>query len=415
MAREKALVLVPLLAMMAGLSYHRVAHAQATSTPTQQTASPARFQNGGNAAQIPATFIGHRVFLPVRVNGSQPSLFELDSTARVSSIDPGRASELNLTTETPAASAGSSAGPFIHDAVLELPGVDVPLATLSVMGSADFGTIVGRPYEGTLGNDFLTRVVVEIDYGQQAVRLYDPSAFHYAGKGTSLPLSFAGVTPEIHAKFSELEGRSGDGEFLVNTALDASVVFSSHFAEAHRLFSSHMTSVQTADPELDNGETISLARLDSFQMGAYDAAGAIAAFSRTDQASGGDPRIAGTVGGGMLRRFVVVFDLAHQQLIFEPGSFFRSYDEEDKSGMTLAAKGPGLKRFEVVQVQPDSPAAKAGIQKGDVIAGINDEPAADMTLDSVRQLFCQVARKYDLLIERDEKTIEVSLLMRRRI
>lgn len=382
---------------------------------SQQGTSSARFANGGSAAQIPATFIDQRVFFPVQVNGGQPSLFELDTTARVSSVDPGRAAELNLKSETVLGGSGSSSEQLIRNVVLGLSGVDVPLASLGVNGSANFASTIGREYEGALGADFLAHVVVEIDYGQQSVRLYDPGTFRYQGRGVSIPVTLSGATPVIHAKFSELNGKSGDGEFLVNTALDASVIFSNHFAEAHKLFSSHTTSISVSDPEVDGGVEVSVARIDTFQIGSNTAIGTLGTFSRTDQSSGGDPKIAGTIGGGMLRRYVVVFDYPHQQMIFEPGTEFRTDDEEDKSGMSLTANGPGLKRFEVTQVQPDSPAAKAGVQKGDVIAGVDNEAAADMTLDSVRKLFREAARRYDLLMERNGNTYEIQLQMHRRI
>jgi hypothetical protein len=387
---------------------------------SQQTGAPARFGNGVSAADVAASFTDQRIFIPVKVNGGQPSLFELDTTARNSAIDPGRAKELGLQIEAPAAmaSAGTSlAAPAstVRDAVLGLPGVEVPLGSLAVSAQPDFSSVVGRNYEGTLGADFLSRVILEIDYGQQTARVYDPAAYHYSGHGVSVPFTLSGAAPAIHAKFSELSGKSGDGDFLVNTALDTSVVFANRFADAHKLFSSHVTSVQASDPEVDGGAAVSLARLDSFQVGSNTVMGTIAMFSRADQAAGGDPRLAGTIGGGMLRRFKVIFDYPHQQMIFEPGQQFRTDDEEDKSGMAIVANGPGLKRFEVTAVQPDTPAAKAGVQKGDVVAGIDNEAAADMTLDSVRKLFREPVRRYDVLMQRGDNTYDAMLQMHRRL
>ena len=385
---------------------------------SQQAGAPARFANGVSAAEVPATFTDERVFFPVTVGGGKPSLFELDTTARNSSIDPGRAKDLGLQIEAAAPGGGGAnpaAGSTIRDAVLGLPGVDITIGSLGVSPQPEFDSVVGRSYEGTLGADFLARVIVEIDYGQQTARVYDPASYHYAGPGVSVPFTLSGATPVIRAKFSELSGKSGDGEFLVNAALDTSVVFANHFADAHKLFSSRMTSVSASDPEVDGGAAVSLARLDTFQIGSSTVVGTIAKFSRTDQSAGGDPRIAGTIGAGMLRRYKVIFDYPHQQMIFEPGQQFRTDDEEDKSGMAIIANGPGLKRFEVTAVQPDTPAAKAGIQKGDVIAGIDNEAAADMTLDSVRKLFREPVRRYDVLMQRGDNTFDVTLQMHRRL
>ncbi len=62
---------------------------------------------------------------------------------------------------------------------------------------------------------------------------------------------------------------------------------------------------------------------------------------------------------------------------------------------------------------PAVPGAAAGIHEGDIIAGIDEEPAADITLNAVRDLFRQVGHKYKLVIERNGKTQEVVIEMKR--
>ena len=66
------------------------------SSGREQSPDLVRFAGGGNAAEIPAEFIGNLVFLPVRVNSGKPSLFDLDSRAPRTSIDPARAAALDL-------------------------------------------------------------------------------------------------------------------------------------------------------------------------------------------------------------------------------------------------------------------------------------------------------------------------------
>ena len=83
------------------------------------------------------------------------------------------------------------------------------------------------------------------------------------------------------------------------------------------------------------------------------------------------------------------------------------------SGLSLVASGPGLKRFEVVAVQPGSPGASAKVQKGDVIAGVDMEPAADFSLADLRGLFTQVGHTYKLLLDRNGQEVQVSMQMHR--
>ncbi len=105
--------------------------AQGSSAAAQQASPPARFAFGGNAAQIPADFVRSLIFVPVRVNGSKTFLFELDSSAATSSIDPKRAAELGIILQTASnASDASGVSGAVHNAVLELPGLQIPMNSL---------------------------------------------------------------------------------------------------------------------------------------------------------------------------------------------------------------------------------------------------------------------------------------------
>jgi PDZ domain len=387
MIQRSAALLALLAALFLGL---------AASHP-QQNAASARFALGGNAAQVPAQFVGDLVFLPVSINQGKPSLFLLDSSAAASSVDPDRAAQLGLAPAQPAE--------------LDLTGVAVPVPALPAIARKDFGAQVGHEFEGALGGDFLSAVVVKIDYQRRTLQLYDPRAFQYAGLGAVLPLTFGGGAPSIRTKFTIPRSKPVEADFIVNTALDASVVISERFAESHRLFSAPEATIPADDPLSPGGKAV-LGRLKVFELGPYATDSPIAVFSQATSPAGGS-RLAGEIGAGMLRRFTVTFDYPHQRIILEPNSHIEEEDEEDKSGLAIVANGPGLKSFEVVGVEPGSPAADAGIQKGDIIAGVDGEAAADMSLAEVRELFRDIGHKYTLLIERNGQTLTVEMKTRR--
>jgi len=376
------------------------APATAAAPGPQDVTSP-RFSYGGNAAQIPAVFLRNLIFLPVRLNAGKPTLFELDSAAEKCAVDR------NV--------AGNPAGDVMHYAVLALAGVALPFVTLPVVSRDNFAQQVGQSYQGTLGGDFFDRVVVEVDYHRQTVQLYDPSTFTYTGQGKSLPLTFAGPVPLIHAKFEVPGHRSESADFAVDTALDSGVIFYRGFTDSQRISAAHFKSEPASYPEVDGGAKIFLGRLKSFQIGPYNLEDIVADFTQEKTQAGADKNIAGAVGANFLRRFTVIYDLPHHQVILEPNVDLNHDTDEDMSGLSIIAKGPNLKVFEVTAVQPGTPAAHAGIVPGDVIAGIGDEAAADLTLSAVRDLFRQVGYQYKVLIDRKGQTITVSMQMRRRI
>lgn len=362
----------------------------------QQPAAMARFQGGGNAAEIPARFVDSLVFLPAAVDQSQPSLFQLDSTAPVSTIDPDRRAELAIAS--------------LEAPVLNLSGVDVRLASLGEIAKEDFGARVGRAYEGTLGNDFLAGLVIEINYVRQTVRLYDPASYQYSGHGKTVHLSFIAGLPVVRAKIN-VAGIKAEGNFVLDTALDASVLVSRTFAESHKLRLHKM--IPSTEFLAGGSDPAELTRISAFDMGPFTIPQSIGVFPRASVLADRDKRLAGELGAKVLRRFIVTFDYPHQQIILDPSTNFRADEVEDMSGVALVASGPGLKRFEVTEVFPHTPGADAGIRKGDVIAGINDEAAADMSLAEIRALFRQPVSRYKVLLERGTQSVTVNLRMRR--
>jgi PDZ domain len=371
----------------------------APQTPAASSPVPGsvRFAFGGNVAEIPAEFIGGLVLLPLHVNQSQPCLFVLDSTAAATSIDPGRAAELGI--------------PSGQGVELELAGVNLTLPELPRVSKPDFGARFGRAYEGTLGRDFFESFVIAIDYERKTVRLFDPGTYQYSGRGKSFHLSFSGDMPVVRAKFNT-NGKTLEGDFGIDTALDASVLFSESFANAHRIMS-HLKTIPAMDEVSDDSADAMLGRMKLFQIGPFPVQQAIATFSERSAGTPGGGQLAGEIGGGMLRRFTVIFDYPHMQVIFDPNSNRRVEEFEDMSGISVIAGGPGLRTFKVTQVRPGTPGAEAGLRTGDIIAGIDQDPAADLSLMQVRDLFRQLGHPYLLTIERNDQTLHLTMKLKR--
>lgn len=400
------------------------ASACAQSNPSSPPSSPApppaaapsapqdnpqiRFAYGGDVAQIPAGFVSNLVFLPVTVNQGPPSLFLLDSTALVSSIDPKRAESIGLTVEE-----GSN---VVRDAVMELPGVQWKLPELKVASRDGFPPITGRVYQGTLGLDFLSHVVVEIDYSRRTVQIYDPHSF--AGPPSKRPMEAVKWTnglPYVSLKFSVHGEHSIAAPFLVDSAQQAGIVFRDSYVSEHRKDFEHLKTIPGIYTEETAATPAAFGRLNLFGLDKFELPNLIAAFPHGPIENESDSNAAGLVGVAFLRRFVFVFDLPHEQILFEPNIHFIDRDDVGMSGLTILARGSNHKRFEVVFVDPGSPGAQAGVHVGDVIEGIDDEAAADLTLDQVKDMFRQLDSKYKVLLEREGKTLTINLQTRRLI
>ena len=149
-----------------------------------------------NLLTLPADITSYGgIFLQARINNSQPMWFALDSGASSPFfIDTRRARDLGLKLQGHV-SRGGGAGPSVYD-VAETSGLTISIAGLkyidqsaAVIALDSIEAQVGRPLDGIVGLDLFTRYVVEIDYLDNKIRLYDPKTYTYSGAGESIPLT----------------------------------------------------------------------------------------------------------------------------------------------------------------------------------------------------------------------------------
>lgn len=388
----------------------RAPAAETQQPPAAADPSAIRYSFGGNAAQIPATFLNNLIFIPMQLNGGTPGFFLLDSSAETTSVEP-------------AASSGAGSGATsnaLSYAMLKMPGVQVPMVTLPVIAHPKFAEQFGENVRGVLGHDFLSRTVVEINYNRQTLQIYDPASYTYSGQGTSFPVTMTPAGPAVRAKFEISGHKAFETQLVFDTAVDYAFLFSRAFTDSQKISAAHFHSQEASDPQIDDGAKIFLGRVRAFELKPYTIENAIGAFSQQNFNGLKDSKIAGAIGGGFLRRFNVVFDLPHQRVILEPNLQINTLEDADMSGLAIVAKGGNLRTFEVVGVQKGTPGHDAGIQVGDVISGIDDEPAADYTLTELRDAFQKTGNEtaghsYKLLVERNGQTLTLKMKMRRLI
>jgi hypothetical protein len=122
------------------------------------------------------------------------------------------------------------------------------------------------------------------------------------------------------------------------------------------------------------------------------------------------PGSMGNIGGQILRRCRVTFDYARKQIRFEPAEDFSKAFEADMSGAVMTRRESG---FEVRWVNPDTPASEAGLQVGDLVTRIDDQPAERIDLAVLRQRMQEAGRVVQLQVRRKEATRAVTLTLRR--
>lgn len=335
-----------------------------------------RFRHGGNAAEIPMEIASNAIFVPVQMNQGQPSDWLLDTASARTAADPA------------VSAAAAQAAP-----ALSLPGLAILGLNPAAQAFQSLGPWYGIRVGGVLGDDVLTRVVAELDYSRRSIELYDPRSYRTPPHLQKFDIHWESDLPAIRAKL-RLGGRTLDGDFLVNTAASGGVLVSREFLAAKRGRGAPGQTIPGTVFAAGGERAVTLTRAEWLDLGPVRVAQPIVAIDSGQpgmEAGGagkqGSRVVAGWIGGGILRKFIVVLDFPADRLLLAPNRDFICPIEADASGATIVAAGPSLDGFQVASVTSGSPAADAGLLPGDRIVVIDSEPASDLTLDQVRDLF----------------------------
>jgi len=94
----------------------------------------------------------------------------------------------------------------------------------------------------------------------------------------------------------------------------------------------------------------------------------------------------GNVGYELLKRFSLVIDYPHRRLLLRSNLHLREPFEHDMCGLDLLALSPDYRRYLVLRVEPNSPAAAAGLVPDEELLSINMLPVGVFTLTQLGRI-----------------------------
>jgi predicted aspartyl protease len=394
--RLGSLCLVPLLFAISGCelaSFARVAYANANSS----------YQWSGDqrVTTVPFKLIDNHIILPVRVNGSEPLNFVLDSGAGATVIIDSRASRaLNLVKdgELTVSGVGDGAGPVAN----LVPNTTLAIGDLSLAGQIAiylpldaipfFNELDDVYFDGVIGAPFFERFIVEIDHDQQLIHLLEPLDTYrqaYEGGGwQSLPLEVAGGVPYATLQFQAVAGQSVAVKLLVDTGARAALMLTpathsglalpvEYFASTGQGLSGDVPGrVAMADALILAGQTLADVPVD------YAIAG-----GESDNDSNG------IVGNEVLRRFNQVYDYSRARLLLRPNQQFVTAMSADRSGLQIRPHGAG--GF-VRSIATGSAAQASSLEVGDIITSFDNVPVNLHSIRALKQALASASNSVEL-------------------
>ncbi|MDP5107177.1 MAG: aspartyl protease family protein [Polaribacter sp.] len=299
----------------------------------------------------------------------------------------------------------------------------------------DLSSKMGVTIHGIIGYNFLKDFIVKINYNTKKIYFYKSESYKYrrCRKCETFPLEIHRRKPYINAKVQI--------DTIGNSLTDVKLLIDSGGSDAIWLFENTKEEIKTPIRFFNDilGEGLSghiygnRSRIPKIILGKFEIENPTVSF--LDTISTKNARTFrernGSIGGGLLKRFIVWFDYPNNKITLKKnGSFSRDFNY-NMTGLDVVYNGKQLVKeeklksisnenslgsrgsidlisnysykfkpsFKIKGVLKDSPAEKAGLLEGDIILKINNQESHQLNLNKILLKFQ----------ERDHKKIKITV------
>jgi hypothetical protein len=356
----------------------------ACSTAQICSAAPAQFQS----ATVPFTFEDNRIFVQCRINGQGPFAFVVDTGAGDFTIDRALAHRLGLHGEHGGNLGGAGSGTVSYSTALVASiAVGTAYATQQQVTILDLSLIrkgIGlRRLDGIIGYPMLRHYAVEVDMDRHVLTL---SRERFAPPPDAIAVPF---TLESGFVFVPAHIQGQPGRILIDTGDRSSLTLFGPFARQHGLYGRFggvrdvLTGFGVGGPVY--GDVFALPQLEVLGSRLTGVT------TRASRQSGGafeSTIAAASIGGGVLRRFNIVYDYPQHSLYVWKSADFAVADGYDRAGLWISARDD---HAYVAGLLPSGPASRAGLRQGDDIMAVNGRRIDPSDILMLRSLFASSA------------------------
>ena len=343
---------------------------------------------GQKSATVPFDMDDGEIAFNVKINGKTERVF-LDSGASGIALSQRVATELGLKSSGVLEARGYGGSADLHPILIdsfEVPGA-VKLTNIAAIAldlPASLDSYFTRPSAGFVGYDLLSHFVLRIDFARKKLTFTDADTFKpSASDGKGVPIELDNNVPSLTARLDGLPST----RFLVDTGDESDLRLYSPFVAKYGLAKKYPHGALSIGGGIGGVSRSRQTRIGSFTIAGVTLKDLPTDFS-LDPKGGASQVLAGSLGSGLLSRFVLTLDYPHSRAFFAANSGTKAPFETRTLGVSLMeTKDPhGGTHLAVADLRPEAPAAKAGLHVFDEVLSVDGTPVKGLSLAAARRL-----------------------------
>jgi len=362
-------------------------------------------------ATIPFVLVDGRILVDVRLNGHGPFRMIFDSGASaVASREVADQLALPLSPSHPESGTGNQPLQVTNTTIhtVTLGSAHIADVACDVMTMSDMPPVFGNvKIDGILGRPIFDRFVVQVNYDQHVLMLFEPPLYRPVSADVPLPFTRVRDVPLVTAS---LDGHAG--LFGVDLGARSSILLNGWFAD-----DDHLESLFEGAPEIVLGWGLGgpirgkLGRAREFNLGDIQVESPLVRLSTQRSGLLSRKDTAGLIGADILRQFTLTFDPVRRVVFFRRSNAFGARTEFDKSGMWIIQNDAG---FKVIDVVAGGAAERAGIRIDDAIITVNGKNVSGISLPDLREEWAKLptGTPVKLQIKRQQVVLQTTLQLK---
>lgn len=293
---------------------------------------------------------------------------------------------------------------YVTNKTLHLPGIHVEHLDFHINDYDLLTSVYGVKIDGIMGYSFLSRYIVKIDYDKNMLEIWQPGTIKYPKSGIIIRPAISGI-PVFNATVTD--GRSSHSRFYFDSGAGLCLLMSEDFERDSSILVKGKKVLQTQAEGIGGKKPMKLTTVKQITIGRYKFKKVPAHIFLDDYNVTSYPLLGGLIGNDLLRRFNLIINYDQKEIHLKPNTHFRDAFDYSYTGLGIYYVDGQIIIEDVLE---GSPAEKAGLQVGDILAGINTN--LNGNIQTYKNMLQEVGSKLKLLVVRKGQLILVDMKVR---